>query len=773
MTVLKQRCRELGVVRWPFRKVKKIDTLIKQLEEEKERLLLLSAAKNNENESNIDDNNRHCLFLLEDIEKRLVDARKMREELYLDPNSNVHLVAAAMKPTMSASNCGGTSNNNNENTSNSNDIKKQAKQNRGLFKRFFANKKSLSKKTLPTTTTTTISGKDEDSDSGELITNNNNTVINAPIIIPQQQQQQQQELVRKSLGVPCKYNSFKRRSVELTRNSVELTRQSSGDKGGQLFDALLDAASALDDDDEPVKLKGITSKDIRTPRTSSENEKDEDYQWGRKSSNDDDEKDNADDNNGALGSPRKARRSCDILQHSIRPPSLDLGNQARPTSEPANIEACGGTSNNNNENTSNSNDIKKQAKQNRGLFKRFFANKKSLSKKTLPTTTTTTISGKDEDSDSGELITNNNNTVINAPIIIPQQQQQQQQELVRKSLGVPCKYNSFKRRSVELTRNSVELTRQSSGDKGGQLFDALLDAASALDDDDEPVKLKGITSKDIRTPRTSSENEKDEDYQWGRKSSNDDDEKDNADDNNGALGSPRKARRSCDILQHSIRPPSLDLGNQARPTSEPANIEAELRRLYHQHAQNAATYQAMQQALLAQHSAFMMNPHHMAMNMPMMYQTPQQSFQYMQLNAQLMQMQWGYAVNNGGGGMATTSDVAINGKTAQMSLLERRAFEAASVPSSLNLNLQPLGGEKSLVEPPTSDDDDESSGNEGDDDNKSAVGTPKSTNSFPPSARSSFDIPSPSVQILHGGAGVGLHKPLAARAGFVPVNKKM
>ena len=429
MTVLKQRCRELGVVRWPFRKVKKIDTLIKQLEEEKERLLLLSAAKNNENESNIDDNNRHCLFLLEDIEKRLVDARKMREELYLDPNSNVHLVAAAMKPTMSASNCGGTSNNNNENTSNSNDIKKQAKQNRGLFKRFFANKKSLSKKTLPTTTTTTISGKDEDSDSGELITNNNNTVINAPIIIPQQQQQQQQELVRKSLGVPCKSNAFKRRSVELTRNSVELTRQSSGDKGGQLFDALLDAASALDDDDEPVKLKGITSKDIRTPRTSSENEKDEDYQWGRKSSNDDDEKDNADDNNGALGSPRKARRSCDILQHSIRPPSLDLG-------------------------------------------------------------------------------------------------------------------------------------------------------------------------------------------------------------------------------------------NQARPTSEPANIEAELRRLYHQHAQNAATYQAMQQALLAQHSAFMMNPHHMAMNMPMMYQTPQQSFQYMQLNAQLMLMQWGYAVNNGGGGMATTSDVTINGKTA-------------------------------------------------------------------------------------------------------------
>ena len=39
MTVLKQKCREFGVLRWPFRKVKKINTLIKQLEEEKEKVL--------------------------------------------------------------------------------------------------------------------------------------------------------------------------------------------------------------------------------------------------------------------------------------------------------------------------------------------------------------------------------------------------------------------------------------------------------------------------------------------------------------------------------------------------------------------------------------------------------------------------------------------------------------------------------------------------------------------------------------------------------------
>jgi len=39
VTVLKQKCREFGVLRWPFRKVKKINTLIKQLEEEKEKVL--------------------------------------------------------------------------------------------------------------------------------------------------------------------------------------------------------------------------------------------------------------------------------------------------------------------------------------------------------------------------------------------------------------------------------------------------------------------------------------------------------------------------------------------------------------------------------------------------------------------------------------------------------------------------------------------------------------------------------------------------------------
>ena len=50
VTVLKQKCREFGIVRWPFRKVKKIDMLIKQLEEEKEKVVSSSSVSEKEEE---------------------------------------------------------------------------------------------------------------------------------------------------------------------------------------------------------------------------------------------------------------------------------------------------------------------------------------------------------------------------------------------------------------------------------------------------------------------------------------------------------------------------------------------------------------------------------------------------------------------------------------------------------------------------------------------------------------------------------------------------
>jgi hypothetical protein len=50
VTVLKQKCREFGIVRWPFRKVKKIDMLIKQLEEEKEKIVSSSSVSGKEEE---------------------------------------------------------------------------------------------------------------------------------------------------------------------------------------------------------------------------------------------------------------------------------------------------------------------------------------------------------------------------------------------------------------------------------------------------------------------------------------------------------------------------------------------------------------------------------------------------------------------------------------------------------------------------------------------------------------------------------------------------
>ena len=146
MTVLKQKCREFGVLRWPFRKVKKINTLIKQLEEEKEKVLSgeeegtfsqqsvkeegensnaeggSTNVSNEEEEEEKDDIEKEeegeeekmkkmkenkvgggeerrgsapsmaQKVILEDIENRLHEILKMRDELYVDPNSNVHLL---------------------------------------------------------------------------------------------------------------------------------------------------------------------------------------------------------------------------------------------------------------------------------------------------------------------------------------------------------------------------------------------------------------------------------------------------------------------------------------------------------------------------------------------------------------------------------------------------------------------------------------------------------------------------------------------------------
>ena len=94
-------------MRWPFRKVKKIDMLIKQLEEEKEKIVSSSSVSGKEEElprglKEQQGEERGGNFvvvgaptrkvILEDIENRLQEMLKMRDELYADPNSNIHLL---------------------------------------------------------------------------------------------------------------------------------------------------------------------------------------------------------------------------------------------------------------------------------------------------------------------------------------------------------------------------------------------------------------------------------------------------------------------------------------------------------------------------------------------------------------------------------------------------------------------------------------------------------------------------------------------------------
>jgi hypothetical protein len=66
VTVLKQRCREHGITRWPFRKVKKLDTIISAL-----------GGPGGETAA--------------DADRRLATLKRTRESLITDPNSDAHL----------------------------------------------------------------------------------------------------------------------------------------------------------------------------------------------------------------------------------------------------------------------------------------------------------------------------------------------------------------------------------------------------------------------------------------------------------------------------------------------------------------------------------------------------------------------------------------------------------------------------------------------------------------------------------------------------------
>ena len=345
----------------------------------------------------------------------------------------------------------------------------------------------------------------------------------------------------------------------------------------------------------------------------------------------------------------------------------------------------------------------------------------------------------------------------------------------------------------------------SSGKDSGLLFDALLDAATALD----TTKKNGGKGEQVSGDENNNVINNSDDYEWGRNTEN------KAGQDESIVGSPRKVRRSCDV-QRSVRPPSSDIsrekkGLEPRPNSAPLNLnnisEADVAAAFYQqmqlqHVQNTAAAVAAMQAAMATS----MNPSQQSI--PLMYQVPY-SLQYMNLNSNMMQVQWAEMNKN----INTTAADATN--TAGMSLLERRAAEAAASigggnvampPSSLDLKIPTASGEGSthsgtcvpyygggmysprqyhhyqqqqMISMPVLDQSAASDGNSSletggvytaEDKNirGSGVATPTSIGAFPSSNRVSFEDmtghPSP---ISPTNTTAGIHRPVALKRGHL------
>jgi len=78
VTVLKQRCREHGITRWPYRKVKKLDTIISAL-----------GGTAEDGSERLDD--------ATDADRRLSAVKSTRESLITDPYSDAHLRVGKLK----------------------------------------------------------------------------------------------------------------------------------------------------------------------------------------------------------------------------------------------------------------------------------------------------------------------------------------------------------------------------------------------------------------------------------------------------------------------------------------------------------------------------------------------------------------------------------------------------------------------------------------------------------------------------------------------------
>ena len=389
MTVLKQKCREFGVLRWPFRKVKKINTLIKQLEEEKEKVLSgeeegtfsqqsvkeegensnaeggSTNVSNEEEEEEKDDIEKEeggeeekmkkmkgnkvgggeerrgsapsmaQKVILEDIENRLHEILKMRDELYVDPNSNVHLLPNSIGGVVNTGVSGASAEKRGESNNGRSPSCQQAKaaktaaaatavqeqQHQLQDNNADDNDDNVAKKKRTTIASRPPPPKLE-SDERMDVVQNEEVSLSA---VPEEEKnkikssfrrlwQRKENVIEKAMATPTR-PTLKRQD----------SNSSSGKDSGSLFDALLNAATVLD------TTRKNAGKGKKAGNENNDNN-DDDYNLGK--SNEEVGQDEL-----PIGSPRKVRRSHD-LQRSVRPPSLDIPREKvleRPNSVPLNI----------------------------------------------------------------------------------------------------------------------------------------------------------------------------------------------------------------------------------------------------------------------------------------------------------------------------------------------------------------------------------------------------------------------------------------------------
>ena len=389
MTVLKQKCREFGVLRWPFRKVKKINTLIKQLEEEKEKVLSgeeegtfsqqsvkeegensnaeggSTNVSNEEEEEEKDDIEKEeegeeekmkkmkgnkvgggeerrgsapsmaQKVILEDIENRLHEILKMRDELYVDPNSNVHLLPNSIGGVVNSGVSGASAEKRGESNNGRSPSCQQAKaaktaaaatavqeqQHQLQDNNADDNDDNVAKKKRTTIASLPPPPKLE-SDERMDVVQNEEVSLSA---VPEEEKnkikssfrrlwQRKENVIEKAMATPTR-PTLKRQD----------SNSSSGKDSGSLFDALLNAATVLD------TTRKNAGKGKKAGNENNDNN-DDDYNLGK--SNEEVGQDEL-----PIGSPRKVRRSHD-LQRSVRPPSLDIPREKvleRPNSVPLNI----------------------------------------------------------------------------------------------------------------------------------------------------------------------------------------------------------------------------------------------------------------------------------------------------------------------------------------------------------------------------------------------------------------------------------------------------